>query len=156
MSYIFIAIEFENTDKVTDDLVKLGGVNVNDLIVVKANKEKKKFQQFNLIADLYIWTTKYWYGTYFEKLVFVRIKKSDNIPVLFLLKYTDEIRLVIKTESASILKKEDKILLNITHQKSIHKFNEARIREISPGMKLLQEKWKLLVSNGNPYPEKLN
>ena len=41
MSYIFIAIEFENTDKVTDDLVKLGGVNVNDLIVVKANKEKK-------------------------------------------------------------------------------------------------------------------
>ena len=67
-----------------------------------------------------------------------------------------EIRLVIKTENASILKKEDKILLKITHQKSINKFNEARIREISPGMKLLQEKWELLVSNGNPYPEKLN
>ena len=156
MPYLFVAIESNNLEEVKEDLIKLGNQSNLDLEIVKANQEKKKFRQFNLIADLYIWTTKYWYGTYYEKLIYVRIKDSNNIPILFSLKYGEKIRLVIKSELASIVTREDHKLLRIIHERSMNEFNKARIRKISSGMRLLQDKWELLVSNGNPYPQKLN
>ena len=155
MSYLYIAVESENMETVVNDLRTIGGLKEHNLIIVKANQEKRKFRQFNMIADLYIWITKYWHGTYYEKLVFIRIKNSKNVPILFSLKYGEKIRLVIKSQIASILKKEDEKLLVMTYKKSMHEFNKARISEINSGMRLLQGKWELLVSNGNPYPQKL-
>lgn len=154
MSYLFMAIESQNIDKVERDLVKLCALDAKDLIVAKAGQERRKFRQFHLIADLYIWTSKYWYGTYEEKLVFVRIKNLDIVPALFALKYVDEIRLAIKSDLATVVKKEDEPLLNKTHKESLNDFNEERIRQIEPGMLLLEKNWSTLISNRNPYPQK--
>jgi len=154
MSYLFMAIESENIDPVKSDLIKLCPLDVKDLIVAKADQERRKFWQFHLIADLYIWTSKYFYGTYHEKLVFVRIRNLENVPALFALKYGNEIRLAIKSDIATVVIKKDELLLKTTHIKSVRKFHEERIRQIEPGMLLLEKNWSTLISNRNPYPQK--
>jgi hypothetical protein len=153
MTYLFIAIESIDIDKIKNDLIKLTNTNENKIIIAKAHTETSKLRQFNMISDLYIWTCKYWHGTYYENLTYIRIENEANSLFLFFLKYNKEIRLCIESKNAEITKNEDYELLKKTSQNSIHNFDKQRITAIMPGLSRLEKKkWKLLISNGNPYP----
>lgn len=153
--YIFMAIENTKIQSITNDLIKIGDLPLNKIEAVAGGINNKKFNEFSIIADLYIWTNKYWYGTYCENLTLLRLKDVEDVPIFFSIKYGDKLRLAIKTKFAYIVKNEDRELLKMTNRKSLRNFNDERIRDISPGMEKLETKWDLLISNRNPYQSRI-
>jgi hypothetical protein len=149
-AFIFLAIEDVDTQSILKDLLTLDGLAKEQVAICQAETEKKKFKNFNLIADLYIWTSKYWYGTYFEKLTYVRLRGVEQLPLMFLMKYGNKIRLGIRSRFAYIVKEKDCDYLKKTWQKSHRNFDQKRLNDISPSMINLEKNWDLLISNGNP------
>ena len=148
--FIFLAIEDVDTKSLLKDLLTLDGLTRQQVEICRANTEYKKFKIFNAIADLYIWTSKYWYGTFEEKLTYVRLRGIDHLPMMFLIKHGNKIRLGIRTRFAYIVKDNDRDYLKEVWQKSLKNFDQERFNDISPGMVNLEKKWDLLISNGNP------
>ena len=146
-----MAIEEENIENIQQSLITSGGMNPEQIKITKGDCKKNSFYCFDLIADLYIWTSKYWYGTLDEKLIYVRLKNVTEVPILFLLKYGPNIRLAIRSKYAYVVKDADAELLDQARTESLAYFNEERIKKIKPFMKKLEKKWQLLISNNNPY-----
>ena len=146
-----MAIENENIKNIQKCLITSDGMNPEQIKITKGNCKKSSFYCFDLIADLYIWTSKYWYGTFYEKLIYVRLKNVTEVPLLFLLKYGPNIRLAIRSKYAYVVKDANADLLDQAHTESLKYFNEERIKKIKPFMEKLEKKWELLISNNNPY-----
>ena len=150
-SYIYMAIEADNIEHIHTSLITSGGLRHDQIIIAPGDCPKKNFNIFKLIANLYIWTDKYWYGTYYKKLIYVRLKNVPEVPLFFLIKYGSQIRLAIKSKFAYIVKDIDVDLLKQVNYESTNHFNEQRIIEITPFIKKLESKWQLLIYNNNPY-----
>ena len=150
-SYIFMAIEETDIDSIKNSLLTLEGLLENQIEVVNGNAKDRKFYTFNMIADLYIWTSKYWYGTFYEKLTYVRLKNVTCIPLFFTIKFDSQIRLVLKSNLANIIKESDLQFLKETWLTSLGNFNKRRLKDITPSMRKLEKKWDILISNRNPF-----
>ncbi len=150
-SYIYIALEAENIRNIQECLITSGGLSHDQIIIAPGDYQKYPFELFKFIANLYIWTDKYWYGTYLNKLTYIRLKNTPEVPLLFRIKYASQIRLAIKSKFSYIVKDDDSELLKKADLQSKGYFNARRISEITPFMKKLETKWQLLISNNNPY-----
>ena len=146
-----MAIEDTDKDSIKNSLLTLEGLLENQIEIVSGNAKDRKFYKFNMIADLYIWTSKYWYGTYYEKLTYVRLKNVTSIPLFFTIKFNSEIRLVLKSNLANIIKESDFQFLKETWLKSLDNFDKRRLKDITPSMRKLEKKWEILISNKNPF-----
>jgi hypothetical protein len=150
MQFVFIALESNNVENIYYDLVTIGNVDPNNLVVCLAKPKANFFKEFHMLAELYIFVEKYWYGTFYKKLTYVRIKNAKEIPLLFSVKYLDEIRLGILAECATIVAKPLMSELDTAYQLSRSKFNNERVVAIKPLLTALEKRWTLLVSNKNP------
>jgi hypothetical protein len=150
-SYIFMAIEDTDIESIKNSLTTLESLPENQIDIVSGNSNDRKFNKFNMIADLYIWTSKYWYGTYYEKLTYVRLKNVNCIPLNFTIKYHNDIRLLLKSRFSYIVNESDSNLLKEVWVKSLRDFDKRRIQAITPGMKKLKNKWDVLISNRNYF-----
>lgn len=146
-----MAIEDTDRDSIKNSLLTLDGLLENQIEIVSGNAKDRKFYKFNMIADLYIWTSKYWYGTYYEKLTYVRLKNVTSIPLFFTIKFNSEIRLVLKSNLANIIKEPDFQFLKETWLKSLDNFDKRRLKDITPSMRKLEKKWEILIPNRNPF-----
>lgn len=152
MDFIFLAIEKTDEQTLKLDLMSLCGVDDKDLVVVCGDNKHRMFKHFNMVADLYIWTKKYHYGTPERKLVYARIKNQTSLSAFFAIKYTNKLRLAIKSKSASIVDPSKVSLLQETFSIGLGYFHNERIDAITPNMKILECEWQVLVSNKNTYP----
>lgn len=150
-SYIFMAIEDTDIDAIKNSLITLEGLSANQIEIFNGKSNDRKFNKFNMIADLYIWTSKHWYGTYYDRLTYVRLKNVNCIPFTFTIKYHNEMRLVLKSKFSYIVNGSDSDLLKEVWIKSLRNFDKRRIQAITPGMRKLKEKWDILISNRNPF-----
>jgi len=150
-AYIYMAIESDNIEDIQTSLITSGRLSHEQIIIASGDCQKNSFKIFKLIANLYIWTDKYWYGTYYKKLIYVRLKNVPEIPIFFKINYESQIRLSIKSKFAYILKDIDSNLLKQADKESKNHFNEQRIIAITPFMKKIETRWQLLISNKNPY-----
>ena len=151
MSFVFIAVEFEDETTLTNDLLRLCNINADDLLIINGAKKHKMFKYFKMVADLYIWTRKYHYGTPEPRLFYIRLKNHKSLPTLFALKYGEKLRLAIECRFADIVDKENLPSLKSLWLMSLSYFNQERIEKIRPEMERLEPLWVKLVSNGNPY-----
>ena len=152
MSFVFLAVEFEDETALANDLVRLCNINADDVLIINGAKKHKMFKYFKMVADLYIWTRKYHYGTPEPRLFYIRLKNHKSLPTLFALKYGEKLRLAIECRFADIVDKENLSPLQDLWLKSLGYFHQERIEVIRPEMQRLELLWVTLVSNGNPYP----
>jgi hypothetical protein len=104
-----------------------------------------------MLADLYLWTSKYWYGIFREKLTFVEIKNADELPALFSLQYSEKIKFAIAAGKLSIFNSDEAIILNEASVESLSNFNEERIEKVAPYIPILEKSYKLLSCPNNPF-----
>ena len=67
MNYVFIAIENTDPEALRQDLLNTSDISPTSLVVEAGGTSSKFFKEFRKVAELYILTHKFWYGTYFEK-----------------------------------------------------------------------------------------
>lgn len=150
MNYVFIAIENTSHETLRQDFLNLGSVLPTSLEVEAGGTYSKHFREFKKIAELYIWTHKYWYGTHHEKLTYVRLKNSTDVPLLFQIKYAEQIRLAIFAKRSTIIEPLTRNDLEAAFTKSLSFFDEERIFNIRPLIEKMCWQWKILISHKNP------
>ena len=151
MKTLFIALELGNVILTEQEVADMFGVN---LTAVKIKQMEKCFgvdRAFRRLTDIYIWTCKCWYGLYEGKLIFVRIKGVDKINLMFLLKYSSDLRFSVTSSTVGIFDKCTKNILEEACLESISNFNELRIEKIKPYIPKLEHAYEILFCTNNPY-----
>lgn len=115
-------------------------VKIKNLSKCTAGYEKR----FAIIADLYLWTCKYWYGLFKEKLTYIEIRSVSDLNILFQLKYSEHLRLAIASETVKIFGKDEITLLEKANWESMSYFDKQRERAIKPFVKKLEKCYRLL------------
>ena len=150
---MYCALELTESDKIDEETVTRVSKLSQDLVAVsnlsKCTSGYRK--RFVMLADLYLWTCKYWYRTYHEKLTFVELKSIDSLPTLFSLQYSEKIKLAISAKKLSIFDAEGMDCLKQVSWESTHYFKEERIEKISPYIPLLEKSYELLACDNNPF-----
>jgi len=149
LNYVFIAIENTDLEALRQDLLNLSDISSVSLLVEAGRTSSKFFKEFRKIAELYIWTQKFWYGTYFEKLSYVRLKNSTDVPLIFQIKYAEQIRLAISDNRSTIIESSTRDDLDAGYRTSAEFFNEERILKIRPLLEKMCWQWKVLISYKN-------
>jgi len=108
-------------------------------------------KHFAMLTDLYIWTCKYLYGTFIDKLTFVELRGVDTLPTLFALQYSESIRLAISSNRLSIFSNNNIEMLRQASYQSMAHFNEERITSLAPFIPKLEESYDVLVCKDNPF-----
>lgn len=121
-------------------------VKIKNLSKCTAGYEKR----FAIIADLYLWTCKYWYGLFKEKLTYIEIRSASDLNILFQLKYSEHLRLAIASETLKIFGKDQLLLLNEAGYLSRTNFHEQRKNAINPFFKKLEKYYKILYLYDQP------
>jgi hypothetical protein len=146
MKVIFCVLEIEKekvpTSTEVSDFFSIDSslVKVKNLSTCTSGYEKR----FAIIADLYLWTCKYWYGLYDEKLTYIEIRTASDLNLLFQLKYAEHIRLVIASETLKIFDENEMILLRKASHLSCNNFNKKREKAIKPFIKKLESCYRIL------------
>lgn len=149
MNYVFIAIENTDPEALRQDLLNTSDISPASLVVEAGGTSSKFFKEFRKVAELYIWTHKFWYGTYFEKLTYVRLKNSINVPLIFQIKYAEQIRLAISAKRSTIIESSTRDDLNAGFRTSARFFDEERIIKIRPLLEKICWQWNVLISYKN-------
>jgi len=127
--------------------VPLSSVIIMNLAECTSGNRKR----FAMLTDLYLWTCKYWYGTFEDKLTFVEIRGIDNLPMFFSLKYVDKIRFAIASEKLSIFSEVAMVIFKQATYQSMAHFNEKRIEAIAAFIPKLEESYRILWCERNPF-----
>ena len=153
MKVVYCALELTENDKINEETVaRISKVSRELVVVTNLSKcTSGNHKRFAMLADLYLWTCKYWYGIYHEKLTFVELKGVDSLPTLFSLQYAEKIKLAISAKKLSIFDAEGMDCLKQASWESTHHFKEERIEKISPYIPLLEKSYELLSCDNNPF-----
>lgn len=151
MKVVFCIIE-PDSPLSSNEIRKLSGLSSNSLRVkilsdCTAGNEKR----CALISDIYLWTCKYWYGLYAEKLAYIELRGISEIPPLFMLKFSKQLRLAIYSEKLAIFDKEGVDLLRTASSVSAHYFKEERIEALKKYIPILENYYKVLYHYNNPF-----
>jgi len=153
MKAIFFALELSDSETLTAERVaELSSVPVEDVKVKSLSECKKGYEKsFAQIADLYLWTCKYWYGIYKDKLTFLEIRNQSELGVFFLLQYSEQIKLAISVEKLSFLDPIGKEVLEAASYQSHLHFHEERINAIRPYVPQIERYYRILKISNNPF-----
>lgn len=153
MNVVYCVLELTEADVIDVDSVsritKVARESVTVINLSKCTNGNRK--RFAMLADLYIWTCKYWYGTHKEKLTFVELRGIDSLPSLFSMRFSEKIRLAIAANKLSIFDSGEMKILKEASAKSLSNFDERRVEEIALYMPLLEKSFKLLSCPRNPF-----
>lgn len=153
MKVVYCALELRESDTINEEMIARVSKLSQDLVTVtnlsKCTSGNQK--RFAMIADLYLWTCKYWYGTYRDKLTFVELKSVNSLPTLFSLQYAEKIKLAISAKKLSIFDSDGMDCLKQASWESTQHFKEERIEKISPYIPLLEKSYELLSCDNNPF-----
>ena len=133
-------------------IAKLSGlaeqdVKIKCLAACKAGNHKR----FASVADLYLWTSKFWYGTFEDRLTFVELRGLEELPSLFQLKYSRELRLAIYSKKLSIFDANGMAALDRARFVSLQYFHEERIAKLSEVIGEVEPYYDLLYVSNNPF-----
>jgi hypothetical protein len=151
MDVIYCALELESNDTIdATEIARLANLKLEDVVIKNLSEcTAGNHKRFAIIADLYIWTSKLWYGTFREILTFIEMRGIKEIPPLITLKYSDKIRLAIASKRLSIFDKNGMMKLRLAERASIKFFNEERISKLKPLMPNVEEYYSLLYVRDN-------
>ena len=141
--------EIANLFNVADEAVTVDWINHS--VLTQHWKYGGTFRNFRRLTDIYVWTSKYWYGLYEEKLAFVRIIGVDKLSTFFAMKYLDVTRFAVATERVSIFDKTIQKSLDDVWKISLNDFDQKRIKAILPHLPKLTPYFNLLYHYNNPF-----
>ena len=153
MKVVYCALELNEGSKISVTTVarisklKQEAIEIRNLSKCTSGNRKR----FAMLADLYIWTCKYWYGTFADKLTFVELRGADSLPTLFNLQYSESIRIAISARKLAIFDNDDVKTLQEASIASTSHFNEQRIAKVAPYMPKLEKSYELLICPNNPF-----
>ena len=153
MQAVFCVLELaEDESLAAETVAELCDVAVKDVKVkCLADCTRGYERSFGKLADIYLWTCKYWYGLYAEKLTFVEIRNLSEFGVFFLLQYAAQIRFRISVEKLSFFDKTGLEILNEASSRSHKHFDEKRLTAIRPYIPQLERYFKVLHLSHNPF-----
>ena len=146
MKVIFCVLEIEEEKvptctEISDFFsVDVSLVKVKNLSKCTAGYEKR----LAIIADLYLWTCKYWYGLFRGKLTYIEIRTASELNFFFQLKYAEHLRLVVASETLKIFDDNEMILLRKAINLSWRNFDKKREKAIKPFIKKLESCYRIL------------
>jgi len=134
------------------EIAKLAGLSLDkvkgkNLSACTAGNEKR----FAQIADIYLWTCKYSYGIYSEKLAYIELRGATELPSLLMLKFSKQLRLSIYSDKLSIFDKKGAALLESAFRTSLNGFHQKRIDALREYVPKLEQYYKVLYHYNNPY-----
>ena len=153
MKVTYLILELSDADNVDpSDLARLAGVD-EDAVVVKNLSQCTSgyLKQFATLVDLYIWTNKYWYGTYYKKLTFVEIRGISTLPLTIMMKHSAVLRLAIASTKLKIFNQTELSKLREASTVSMAYFNDERIQKLRPLVKQLEHAFSILYIERNPF-----
>ena len=134
------------------DVAKLSGLTESDVTIKGlADCTSGNHKRFALVADLYLWTCKLWYGLSQDKLTFVELRGVEEVPPLFQLKYSAELRLAVHSKQLSIFDADGMAALRRVSHVSASHFNEERIAKLSEIIGVVEPYYDLLYVSNNPF-----
>jgi hypothetical protein len=146
MKVIFCILEIEEEKVPT--CTEISDFFSVDLSLVKVKKLSKCTAGYEkrlaIIADLYLWTCKYWYGLFQEKLTYIEIRTASELNLFFQIKYAEHLRLAIASETLKIFDQNEMILLKEANWECFSNFNKKREKAIKPFVKKLERCYRLL------------
>ena len=153
MKVTYLILELSDTEKVNpSDLARLAGVKEDAVVVDNLSHCTSGYRrQFATLVDLYVWTNKYWYGTYCEKLTFVEIRGICTLPLTIRMKHSAVLRLAIASNKLCIFNRDE--LSNLKEASAISNsfWHEERIEKLRPLVKKLECNFSLLYIDQNPF-----
>jgi hypothetical protein len=153
MKAIFYVLELAENESISEkNIAMLCNADIDDVKIKKLDKCSSGYEKkISQIADLYLWTCKYWYGLYADKLTFIELRNQSEPGILFSMKYSQNIKIAISVEKLSFIDKEGLDLLNKASSHSIEFFNKKRIKAIRPYISKLQKYFKIYNLYKNPF-----
>lgn len=153
MKVVYCVFELGETEVPSKaDVARLSRLSENDVAVKGLGDcTSGNHKRFALVADLYLWTNKYWYGTFKDKLTFVELRGVEEIPPLFQMKYSAELRLALYSKNLSIFDKDGMIALRHASHISAAYFKAERISQLSKVIGEVEPYYDLLYVSNNPF-----
>ena len=135
-----------------EKVAELSSVPVEDVKVKSLAKCTRGYEKsFAQIADLYLWTCKYWYGIFENKLTFVEIRNQSELGVFFLLQFSEQIKLAISVKKLSFLDHTGINILKAASDESFRHFNDERIEAVRPYVPQIEHYYRILKVFNNPF-----
>jgi hypothetical protein len=153
MKVLYCVLQLDGAEIITEaEVAALANVKPDSVVVKNLSKcTAGNHRHFGIVADLYIWTCKYWYGTYRTKLTFVEIRGLGEAPLFLILKYAEKMRLVIASPKLSIFDSAGLKQLKVAEHLSKTEFNAERISNLKPIIPALESYYDLLFIRDNPF-----
>jgi hypothetical protein len=153
MKVVYCALELNEADEISVETVaRISKLNQDVIEIRNLSKcTSGNRKRFAMLADLYLWTCKRWYGTYAENLIFVEFRGAESLPTLFNLQYSENIRIAISAKKLAIVDGDEVKTLKEASIASMSHFNEQRIDKIAPYISTLEKSYELLSCPNNPF-----
>lgn len=152
MQTLFIALAVDTDTTITSDLIsklldsKKGLIKVKPLI--KCTGEDKVFR---LLCDLYLCTNKYFKGIHESKLIFISIKKQNELTPEFTSYFLTQIKLAVVSDTYHIFKFPTESEFKKIQQISLNFSDEDRIERLKPYIAQLKPYFKILKLLHDPF-----